>query len=247
MAEYYDGNTDSTAYSGEERYDSKPAVSIEGWKFTGMVYLFMALGFVISFGVAMLVGKFLQANPGILVDGFTWVIAVIVLQVAVALIISLAFKKLPHPAVIALYFVYTALQGFCLSTVFAFYERYDFYMAFAATAVAFGTMTAFGFLTKRDYGKLGWVLLACLIGLIPASLIGFFFGGVVGLIACTVCTGIFMIITVIDTKKVRQYAETAPKGGESVKVAVVCAMQLFLDFINILLYILRILSYLKRK
>lgn len=178
------------------------------------------------------------------VTGFTvnfiefWPILLIV-EVVVVIIFSLLLRKLPPGVVGVLFFVYAILNGVTLSTIFYVYKLSSIIFIFFAAAAIFGICALYGKITNRDLSKIGTILLATLLIGVIISIINLFIGNSIIEIGLDwLILIVFFGITAWDMQKVRQFAESGQMSDD--KVAIYCAMQLYLDFINIFLRLLQI-------
>ena len=144
----------------------------------------------------------------------------------------------------AMYFSFTALMGLSLYYVFLAYSSADVTRAFLVTVIMFGSLSLYGYTTKRNLAPMGTFLFMALIGLIVASLIGLFFTSPI--METVIMYGgvlIFAGLTAYDTWRIkREYYAYADQGVLLQKAGVMGAVSLYLDFINLFLFILRILG-----
>lgn len=160
-------------------------------------------------------------------------------EVVVVIVFSLLLKKMPPSVVGVLFFVYAILNGVTLSTIFYVYNLSSIVIIFFAAAAIFGICAFYGKVTNRDLNKIGNILLVTLIVGVIISLINLFIGNsVVDIAVDWVILIVFFGITAWDMQKVRQLAESV--NGSNDKLAIYCAMQLYLDFINIFLRLLQL-------
>jgi FtsH-binding integral membrane protein len=227
------------------------------------VYVWMAFGLLVAFGVAYAVGNSaLQAynayvnarvipnpasisplfNPVVMIGSL---IAYFVLAFALQPIVMRA-----RPMIGALcYLLFTALFGFMMSTIFLTFQQGTIAAAFIAAAGMFGAMSIFGYTTKIDLSQFRNILFMALIGLIIASFVNilFFSGGNNLLYWLVNYAGvvIFVGLTAYDTQWIKNYAGRASTSGDAdmgQRVALVGAFHLFLDFVNLFLFLLTILG-----
>lgn len=219
------------------------------------VYLWLAVGLTIGFGVAFLVGQ--MANAW-LANGQYGMIALIynpiVMIVTIIAYLALAFTFYPvvrsaSPAIgMTLYVLITAVFGFMSSSIFVVYTKDSIALAFFITATMFAIMTLIGFTTSVDLSKLGSILLMALIGVIVASLVNFFLHSALLLwIVSLASVVIFSGLTAYDTQWIKRNALSlaTPYGtmADEVmvsRIALIGAFRLFLDFVNLFLSILRL-------
>ena len=144
----------------------------------------------------------------------------------------------------AMYFLFTALMGLSLYYVFLAYSSADVTRAFLVTVIMFGSLSLYGYTTKRNLAPMGTFLFMALIGLIVASLIGLFFSSPI--METVIMYGgvlIFAGLTAYDTWRIkREYYAYADQGVLLQKAGVMGAVSLYLDFINLFLFIFRILG-----
>ena len=144
----------------------------------------------------------------------------------------------------AMYFLFTALMGLSLYYVFLAYSSADVTRAFLVTVIMFGSLSLYGYTTKRNLAPMGTFLFMALIGLIVASLIGLFFSSpIMEMVIMYGGVLIFAGLTAYDTWRIkREYYAYADQGVLLQKAGVMGAVSLYLDFINLFLFILRILG-----
>lgn len=140
-----------------------------------------------------------------------------------------------------MFILFSALNGLTLSTIFYFYAPAAIVKTFAVTAGTFGAMAAYGYFTRRDLTRLGGLLFMALIGVIIASVVNMFLhSSALDLGVSVVGILIFVGLTAWDSQKIKMALAMAPDMGEqSQKLAVVGALSLYLDFVNLFLYLLR--------
>jgi FtsH-binding integral membrane protein len=141
-----------------------------------------------------------------------------------------------------LFFVYAALNGLTIAPIFLLYTQESVSSAFFTSAAMFGAMSVYGTVTKRDLSGLGSFLMMGLIGLVVASLINMFVASERGgLVIAIMGVLIFTGLTAFDTQKLRRLAsEVSGNDDAAGKYAVFGALTLYLDFINMFLFLLRI-------
>ncbi len=230
-------------YSWQEDALSSPASRVDIRSVLQWVYLWMALGLLVTAGVAFLTVN-TPALLGLLATPVLW-IAVIV-ELALVLILSAALMKLSPGLASLLFFAYAALNGFTLAGIFLVYTGGTIMAAFGATAALFGAMTIIGFTTKMDLTRMGSYLMMALIGLVIAMVINLFLGSS-GLDLIITLGGvlIFTALAAYDTQKIKAMAnsvEIQADGSLAMKLSVMGALMLYLDFINLFLFLLRLLG-----
>jgi len=143
-----------------------------------------------------------------------------------------------------LYWAYAVLVGISLSTIFLLYTEGSIALTFFATAGAFAGLSLFGYTTKRDLSGMGTFLIMGVVGIIVASVVNLFLqSGTFSLAIAAVGVLIFAGLTAYDTQKIKSlYFVVAGNGEAMAKSAVMGALQLYLDFINMFLFLLRFMG-----
>lgn len=143
-----------------------------------------------------------------------------------------------------LFYVFSALMGFTVSTIFLVYNIRTIFIAFTVSALFFFALSVYGITTKTDLGRLGPILLIALLVLIIAEFLVFFFipNPKMILIMNAVAVLIFALMTAYDTQQAKKILSlVAPQGEQAVeKASINCALSLYLDFLNLFLNLLRI-------
>ena len=204
-------------------------------------YLWMAMALVITGLTAYVVAtnaamtQFLFTHASMI-----WILFLAEIGLVVAL--SAAIRKISLSAATLMFVAYAALNGITFSSLFYVYTMGSLASTFFVTAGTFGAMSLVGFFTKADLSSMGKLLLMALIGLIIASVVNIFVGSSgLEMIMTYIGVLIFVGLTAYDTQKIKQMFLTAPDASESTqKYAVLGALTLYLDFINLFLYLLRI-------
>ena len=170
-------------------------------------------------------------------------IVLCVAEVGLVIAIGAGINKFSASTARTLFFIYSILNGLTCSAVLLVYTGESVYKAFISTAGMFGAMSLYGLYTKRDITTWGSFLMMGLWGLIIASLINLFIGSSrAELVLSILGIIIFMGLTAYDTAKIKMMAAAYDSNNEEMtgKVAVIGALELYLDFINIFLYLLRL-------
>ncbi|MFA8450812.1 MAG: Bax inhibitor-1/YccA family protein [Bacteroidales bacterium] len=157
-------------------------------------------------------------------------------------LMSLGFNKLSYPVITALYIVYSILMGMSLSFIFLAYTASSIYSAFGVSALTFGVMAIMGYTTKTDLTKFGSILTMALIGLVVAMLINFFLqSSAMGYIISIAGVLIFTGLVAYDVQKLKRIGAGAEYGTETTnKLVILGALTLYLDFVNLFLFLLRL-------
>lgn len=159
-------------------------------------------------------------------------------------LMSFGYKRLSAGLMLLLFVAFAVINGISFSTIFIVYPMGSIYLAFASASSIFAVMAIVGYTTDTDLTKLGNILYIGLIGIIIASVINFFVGsGLMDYVISIIGVAIFTGLTAYDTQKLKQIGESSEIGLASTKKrAVFGALSLYLDFINLFLFLLRLLG-----
>ncbi len=207
------------------------------------VYGWMAVALAVSGVVAWLMAEALRTGSVPFSPGLLMVCAVA--EVALVVVLSWCIDKLAPTTAAILFMVYAALNGVTLSVLLLVYAAATVQLAFFSTAGMFAAMALVGTMTKRDLSWIGRYGLMLLLGIIIASVVNIFVGSSgLDLIITYVGVAVFVGLTAWDAQKVRALAESqGDLGRETVsRYGILCALSLYLDFINLFIYLLRILG-----
>ena len=202
------------------------------------VYVKMTLGLLVT----ALVSLYLWQNSEILMKLSGFIMPLILVELGLVFALSLAINKLKPAVATAMFYAYAILNGITLSPIFYVYTSSSIALTFFVTSGVFLAMSIYGYTTKRDLTKIGSFLVMALIGLIICTVVNIFlksdtmswiisFAGVI----------IFIGLTAWDTQKIKEMAQETDVANAS-KLATIGALSLYLDFINLFLYLLRILG-----
>lgn len=206
------------------------------------VYLWMALAMVITGLTSYYVAsssliELIYANQflfwGLLIGEFALVIG-----------LSAAIDKLSLPIATLMFVLYSVVNGATLSFIFLLYTATSIVSVFFITAVTFSVMAVYGYFTKKDLTSLGRLLFMGLVGIIIASLVNIFVqSSGMSLIISYIGVLVFVGLIAYDSQKIKTMLMQAPDASESMqKLALLGALSLYLDFINLFLHLLRILG-----
>ena len=205
------------------------------------VYLWMTMALAITgftaYGVATSPGilQTIYANPAVM-----W--GIIIAELILVVTVSGAINRLSLSVATLLFIVYSVLNGALLSSVFLVYTASSVATVFFITAGTFAAMALVGYTTKTDLSSMGKILLMALIGMIIATIVNLFVKSTgLELIISYIGVLVFVGLTAYDSQKIKQMLLQAPDASEGAqKVALLGALSLYLDFINLFLYLLRI-------
>ena len=207
------------------------------------VYVWMSLALIITgitaYGVA--------SSPGLITAFYTnrmlmW--GVVIAEFALVFALSAAINRLSLSVATLLFVVYSVLNGVMFSSIFLVYTMSSVANVFFITAGTFAAMAAYGYFTKSDLTTLGKYLLMALIGLVIATVVNIFVGSsMLSLVISYAGVLIFVGLTAYDSQKIKQMLAQQVDADETAqKVALFGALTLYLDFINLFLYLLRFLG-----
>ena len=205
------------------------------------VYNHMTAGLVVTGLIAYLVGTSPAALHAIFGSGLAFV--VMLAPLAFVLVISFGVQRLSLPALTALFYTYSATMGLSLSVIFVAYTHALIAQTFFVTAATFLAMSLYGYTTKTDLTRFGSFLLMGLFGIIIASVVNLFFHSpgmtfAISVIGVLVFTG----LTAYDTQRIKEtYSESWGEVATG-KLALMGALNLYLDFINLFLMLLRLMG-----
>jgi FtsH-binding integral membrane protein len=221
----------------------KAQVQVRVNSFVRSVYNWMAIGLgitgVVAYGVAN--------SPGVteVIFGSQLVFfGLIIAQLAMVYMISARIQRMQASTATMLFIVYSALNGATLSSVFLAYTQSSITSTFFICAATFTACSVYGWTTRRDLTTMGGFLTMGLIGIVIASVVNMFFqSGAVSTIVSYVGVLVFVGLTAYDTQEIKNMALSQPAdidAGAVRKGAILGALKLYLDFINLFLMLLRI-------
>ena len=205
------------------------------------VYTWMTLALVLTgltaYGVA--------TSPGIMMalysnSALMW--GLVIAEFALVIGISAAINRLSLATATLMFVAYSVINGAMLSSIFMIYTAASIASVFFITAATFAVMALIGYTTKTDLTSVGKLLFMALIGLVIATIVNMFIGSSTLTMICSyVGVLIFVGLTAYDSQKIKNMLMQAPDAGESSqKLALLGALTLYLDFINLFLMLLRI-------
>ena len=205
------------------------------------VYVWMSLALVLTgvtaYGVA--------TSPGVLNAIFNnqilfW--GLVIAEFALVIGISAAIHKLSLTTATLMFVLYSVINGAVLSSIFLIYTMSSIASVFFITAGTFAVMAFIGYTTKKDLTSMGKILFMALIGIIIATIVNIFLkSSGLEMIVSYLGVLIFVGLTAYDSQKIKNMLMMAPDAGEGAqKLALLGALTLYLDFINLFIYLLRI-------
>ena len=223
-------------------YAAQPPVAVARADsgFLQRVFLWMFVGLAITGGVAAAIGSSDQLltditeSPGI-------IIGVIVVQLGIVFGIRFAINRISVGLATVLFLIYSATVGITFAFIFELYTTQSIFTTFLITAGMFGALAVWGAVTDIDLSKVGSIAFMALIGLILATIVNIFWANST-LYWITTYAGvlIFAALTAYDMQKLKQINEQGLTGEAEGRAAILGALSLYLDFINLFLFLLRI-------
>ena len=230
-------------YRNYDRGYAEPTMSASDYM--TRTYRWMACGLLITFAMA-----YLTATTSLiyLVDSLYLVLTIA--ELALVFVLSSRVQTMSVGAARATFFGYALLNGMVLSYYFLVFSASTLIMALLATSLYFGLMAVYGTTTHKDLTGWGPRLMMALVAMIITGFVGMLFGFGFGgsVLYCGIGLVVFMLLTAYDTQKLRQiYAYYAGDGELAEKASIYGALTLYLDFINIFLYVVRLMGNNRRR
>ena len=228
----------------EEQYGTTTVqgadVQLARQSFMTSVFGWMFLGLALTAGIAAYVAASSDMIAWFEDHVFAWLIMFVV-QIGLVVTISAGINRISYSISVFLFALYAALNGFIFSVILEAYTTASIASAFGVAAGMFGGMAAYGYVTKRDLSGMRSILFMGLIGIIIGMVVNVFwansvlywfvtFGGVL----------LFCALTAYDMQKIKQIGESGADGETLRKASILGALSLYLDFINLFLFLLRI-------
>ena len=206
------------------------------------VYTWMACGLAMTALTAMIVGRNENWVYTLATSGMYW--GLLIAEVVLVIFLSARINKMSFATAGLMFAAYAILNGVTMSIIMLAYTAESIAQAFFVTAGTFGGMSLVGFFIKKDLSAMGRTLMMALIGLIIATIVNIFWqNSMMASILNYAGVIIFVGLTVYDTQKIKvmlQQAQYAGISDQTNKLALMGSLTLYLDFINLFLYILRL-------
>ena len=204
-------------------------------KLFSKIFMYLALGLLISFGV----GCGVSTNEELIFNVFSkYYIWIIIIELVLAFSLSIFIRKLSKTMTTIIYIAYSFFTGLTLSSIFIAYEMYSIIFIFLITSVIFVALAVYGYTTEKDITKFGTILLFGLIGVVIMTLLNLiiFKSSSMDIIISIVSMLIFTCFIAYDVNVIKRGFYKLDED----KLAVYGAFQLYLDFINLFLDLLRL-------
>lgn len=224
-----------------EKASSRSAVGLnEGLRvFMQQIFSTMGLGLAVTGAVAYFVASEPALYIPILTTPLRWVLLLATL--AIPLTVGMGIRRLSHNTARTLFWAYAVLMGASLSSILLAYTQESIARVFLITACMFGGMSLYGYVTKNDLSRFGSFLFMGLLGVILASVVNMFIGSTPLQLALSVVTVlVFTGLTAYDVQMIKGFYRPGLSEAEHSKFVTLSALNLYLDFINIFLAMMRL-------
>jgi FtsH-binding integral membrane protein len=203
------------------------------------VYLWMTAGLLLTGAISSMLASN-EVLLGMVLNPIVF-IGLFVVELGLVLAISAFINKMSPALATGLFILYAALNGITLTPIFITYTSASIATAFFTTAGMFAALTLYGSVTKRDLSGMGRFLLMALFGLCIATIVNIFLrNGIMDLVISIFGVLIFAGLTAYDTQRLNQIASQAMSEDDIGRFSIMGALTLYLDFINLFLYLLRL-------
>ncbi len=210
--------------------------------YMAQVYGWMTCGLLLTAFVSWFAARTPAVMELVFANRITF-FGLIIAQLALVFVLSGLVQRMSGAVATALFMLYSALTGLTMASIFLVYTYSSIASTFFVTAGMFGAMSFYGYTTKRDLSRIGSLLFMALIGIVLASLVNFWLKSPALMWAITyIGVVVFVGLTAYDTQKLKAMGEqlNADDKDGFRKYAIVGALTLYLDFINLFLMLLRI-------
>lgn len=204
------------------------------------VYGWMTLALFVSAIVGLYIATNMNLLYALVASSAYWLVAIA--EIVVVIVLSARAQKMSSAAAKVWFLVYAVLNGVTFGSIFAIYGLGIAGYAFFVTAIAFGVMTIYGYVTKTDLTKIGNLFVMALFGLVIATIAGLFIQ-TPGYTMALMYIGVIIFIGLIgyDTQKIKQFAYAESQGMVR-NASIIGALTLYLDFVNIFVRLVRIMG-----
>lgn len=212
-------------------------------RFMHRVYAWMSFALAVTAGISYYTFEsktlftYLMTHP--------WsMIALIIAQLALVMGLAFWIMRMSLTTAIAAFVIYAASVGLTMASIFFVYTKTSIYATFLVTAGMFLVMALYGYFTKKDLSSMGSFLMMALVGLILGGIVNMFMRSqTFDYVMSAIGVVVFTLLTAYDTQKIKQMAQQLLVDSETRgKVAILGALTLYLDFINLFLFLLRFMG-----
>jgi FtsH-binding integral membrane protein len=216
------------------------AAQLRQRSFLSQVYAWMTAGLLVTAAVAAYTASTPIVLNVIYGNSFTiWIL--FIAQIGLVIGLSAAIDRLAPFTAVALFIGYAALNGLTLSAIFIVYTYTSIAQTFIATAATFGAMSLYGATTKRDLSTAGNLLVMALIGFFIGSIINLFWANsALYWVLTYLGIAVFIGLTAYDTQQIKLMSQQALDDTSARRLAIIGALKLYLDFINLFVLLLRV-------
>lgn len=212
-------------------------------QFMYRVYGWMALALSITSVIAYYVAQSPALLNGVVNNPFV-LIGIFVAQIALVVVLSTLLLRMSFVLAFSLFMLYAASLGVTLSLLFVTYEITSLYATFIVTSGMFGALCLYGYFTRADLTSLGNIALMALFGLILAMLVNMFLqNSAFDLVISAIGVILFSALTAYDAQKIKMMAQQLHADNQTMnKIAIIGALTLYLDFVNLFLFLLNFMG-----
>jgi uncharacterized protein len=206
--------------------------------FLTQAFFWMFAGLLLTAAVATVV----TLNESLLAFAADYFLVLFLAQIGLVLVISAGITRLNATAALGLFFVYAATLGITIGLIVWMYTQESVAAAFLSSSAMFGAAALYGYTTKRSLAGVGGFASMAVIGLIVAMIVNVFLhSGPLGFIISAIGVVVFTVLTAYDVQRISA-GQLVERTGSVEKAAVIGALNLYLDFINLFLFMLRLLG-----
>jgi FtsH-binding integral membrane protein len=217
--------------------DSRATSQVQG-AFLTQAFFWMFAGLLVTAAIS----TFVQFNEGLIRFGAQNFLVLIIAQFALVLAIQFGIGRINATAALGLFFVYAASLGITIGVIISLYEVESVATAFLSASAMFGGAALYGYTTKRSLASMGAFASMGVFGLIVAIVVNVFLNsGPLGYIIAAIGVLLFTVLTAWDVQRIAA-GQLVQRYGSVEKAAVIGALNLYLDFVNLFLFLLRLLG-----
>lgn len=234
---------ENQAMRGRGGYSGADALAIDQGLRAYMVSVYQYM--MIGLGVTGLVSYLTSATPALFnaIYGTPLVWVVMFAPLIFVMAFSFALNRVSVGGAQAMFWAFSALMGLSMAYIFRVYVAADIVRVFFITAASFGALSLYGYTTKRDLTAFGSFLIVGLVGIFLAMLVNLFMqSSAISFAVSVIGVLIFAGLTAYDTQKIKEMYYEGDSADTAGKKAIVGALNLYLDFINMFLFLLRLLG-----
>ena len=222
-------------YASPSNLGVRPAAQLSA-AFLTQAFAWMFVGLAVTAAIAF----FVQGNERLISFVAQWIFLLFIGQIALAIGIQAAINRISATAALGLFFVYSASIGLTVGLIVSLYAEASVFQAFLSASAMFCAAAIYGATTKRSLAGLGGILFMGVIGLFAAIVVNLFLGwSLLSFIISIVGIVIFTALTAYDVQRIQQ-GDYAAATGSLEKAAVIGALHLYINFINLFLFFLRL-------